>query len=238
MELSRNLTSNFKFLYIALFSTGATAVSCSIMAKLSRSFLMLEKEDTCLLCKSCFQRGETVNHFTQKGWPGLIKNALKWKDIALPSDHEFFLFTTVHDSLDGVEKAFGKAHEKCRITLSTKSSQYRKRFNDLHQDEKKAPVVKQIIDEDEKPKVSRSTRLSNPVPKGICFICNEERECDQQPYNTGGLTKLSEENDAFEKLSTRTSEFIKNSNHTYHRAASRFSAACAKVHYHQSCYIR
>ena len=180
-------------MYIVLSSTGATVISCSIMAELSRSFLTLAKDETCLLCKSCFKQGDTVNHFTQKGWPTLINNAYKWKDINLPTDHEYYLFTSVYETLNAVEKAFGKCHEKCRITLSTKSAQYRKRFSALHFDEKKPPVTeREKIDEDEKPKVPLNTRLFNPVATGICFICNEERDCNQSPYNAGGLTKLTQ----------------------------------------------
>ena len=94
------------------------------------SFLKLEDEDSCLLCRTSFQKNDTVNSFTDKGWSSLINNASKWQNIKVPVGHEYYMFPSVYKSIKEEIKAFGRAHEKCRITFSSKSNQYKKKYGE------------------------------------------------------------------------------------------------------------
>ena len=158
------------------------------MANLSSSFLKLEDEEVCLLCKSSLKKDDTVNRFTQKGWQSLINYASKWSKINMPPTHEYFMFPALYESIKDEGTAFGQAHENCRIVLSTKSKPYRKKFGELSSDEKEVP---DDIN-DEKPRVTQppTTRTSNGSKAGTCFICTIQRGCDANSYNTGGLRKL------------------------------------------------
>ena len=115
------------------------------MANLSASFLSVEDEETRILCSKYFNKSDVVNLFTQKGLPTLVKNALKWKHIHLPVSDPYYLFTTVHEVIKNVQKAFGQAHEKCRITLSTKSDAYKRRYGEIDPDEQSA------VDDEKRP---------------------------------------------------------------------------------------
>ena len=88
--------------------------------------------------------------FTQKGWPTLVKNALKWKHIHLPVSDPYYMFTTVHEVIKNVQLAFGKAHEKCRITLSTKSDAYKRRYGIIDPDEQSA------VDDEKRPEAGNT----------------------------------------------------------------------------------
>ena len=101
------------------------------------------------------------------------------------------MYPDVHKCINDVDTAFGRAHEKCRITFSTKSAQYRKRYGEVCADEKNSAT-----DEDEKPRAVTpplKTRSLNSTKAGICFVCTERRICDESQYDAGGLRKLSQE---------------------------------------------
>ena len=220
------------------------------MTNLSTSFLSLEDEETCLLCKSSFKKKDTVNVFTQKGWPKLIVYALKWKNINLPADHEYFMFTVLHENIRGVANAFGRAHEKSRITLSTKSAQHLKTFGELLvSDERETPVCVG----DEKPTVNvtppATTRAFSSATAGTCFFCTEQRASDENTYDTGGLRMLLQSDTALPRLDGRTEEYLKSPDHPYYKAACRYSVQAdwmraqnatelTGIYIHQSCYIK
>ena len=103
----------------------------AVMANLSASFLSIEDDDSCILCAKSFNKNDVVYSFTQKGWPTLVKNASKWKSINVPVSDPYYFFTAVHEAIENLEVEFGKAHEKCRIILLTKSHTYRKRYGDM-----------------------------------------------------------------------------------------------------------
>ena len=221
-------------------------LQCSmIMAKLSTSFLTLENEETCLLCQLSLKKSDKINVFTEQGWPKLISNALKWKGITLPVDHQYYLFPSVYDTLKDAETAFGRAHEACRIVLCTKGDRFRKRF-EVSLDEKKAPTI--IDDEKQKPDAplppTLNTRASNTLDNGTCFVCLEQRKCDHNAYNKGGLAKLSNNTASLPRLNSRTKEYLKDSTHPLYQEACRFTReincirAEHEIYFHQSCYIR
>ena len=165
------------------------------MANLSASFLSVEDEETCILCSRSFNKSDVVNLFTQKGRPTLVKNVLKWKHIHLPVTDHYYLYTNVHEVIKNVQKAFGQAHEKCRITLSTKSDAYKRRYGEIDPDEQSA------VDDEKRPElstvknnaISRNTRHHNGMSTSICFVCNEQRKSDGNIYCEGGLEKFQED---------------------------------------------
>ena len=217
------------------------------MANLSSSFLKIEDEDSCLLCKSSFHKNDTVNTFTQKGWPSLMNNAAKWSNINVPAGHEHFLFPSLYLSIKDESKAFGCAHEKCRITFSSKSGQYRKKFGEY---QAKLDEKTEHIDDDEKPRSAQpNTRTFNGPKSKTCFVCTEKRDCDANTYNTGRLRKLSAGDKIIARLDARAKEYHQNSdlqdptNQNY-KAACRYAVEAdwehpnTELYLHQSCYIR
>ena len=96
----------------------------------------------CLLCCKPFENCPYIQ-FTDKGWPSIQENALKWKLINIPVNVPCFLYPTLYKRIEG-KKAFGGAHKSCRITFGTKSSMYEKRFESV-QDEKES-----VIDDEKK----------------------------------------------------------------------------------------
>ena len=79
-----------------------------------------------------------------------------------------------------------------------------------------------------------------------CFICNEIRSVDNNPYNEGGLQRCSCGPTA-EKLLARKEVFLQDQAYRFHDAAKRldillsgasYDIFAADVFYHQSCYIK
>ena len=220
-------------------------IICNVMADLSSSFLKInDDENYCLLCRHSLKQNDTVNSFTERGWQTLLNNAAKWRDINIPVNHEFYMFTAAYDHLTKQSVANGEGHERCRITISTKAKQFLNRYG-IKADEK----VKNAVDDDEKPKtVKKDTRQSNPLKLGVCFVCSEKRPCDTNPYNAGGLGSMSKNHKATEKLRARTDVYREDNQHTFHAAACRFDTQWAwiqsselsssEIYFHQSCYIR
>jgi hypothetical protein len=224
-------------------------LSSCVMADLSASFLSVHDKDICLLCQHSFEKKDVVNSFTQKGWDTLIKNAAKWKDINIPTNHNLYMFTAAHEKLTGLEGACGEGHEYCRVTLSTKSAQFRKRYGLVSLDEKIRHDNPEVEVEDEKPRAIVMTRLKNPLANGTCFVCGSTRTCDGNTYNSGGLGRLSCTTKAcVEKINTRTELYLQDELDPFYEAACRFSTQykwmqasnldTGEIYLHQSCYIR
>ena len=81
--------------------------------------------------------------------------------------------------------------------------------------------------------------------KEPCFICQERRSVDNNPYNEGGIARC-ETDSAVEKLHTRTRLYIKDTKHKFYEAANRFQILgsgqsfdnfATDIYYHKSCYI-
>ena len=195
----------------------------------------------CLICCKPFENYPVVQ-FTDKGWPSIQDNALKWKHINVPVTDPCFLYPTVCERIEG-KNAFGGAHKSCRITFGTKSPIYEKRFG-LVQDEK--PTV---VDDEKKPDASSSSSVTtrrsvDKVDAKSCFVCNTRQEWDFNPYNDGGLGQPKKD-DVIKNLKERTKVYLADQTNDYHEAASRFvrqtdglDGDAGNIYYHQSCYIR
>ena len=84
---------------IALQILGATAPIWKEMASLSTAFLRLNSTNNCLLCQADGNDQKGQVNFTNKGWPTLKANAVKWREVNLPADDPFYLFPTVHEKI-------------------------------------------------------------------------------------------------------------------------------------------
>ena len=139
----------------------------------------------------------------------------------------------------------------CRITFSSKSNQYKKKFGECDGTAEEKRIAP--IDDDEKPKTAAQpyTRTSNASSKcKRCFVCAEERDCDGNTYNTGGLRKLSLDDQIIARLDDRTKKYFQNPDlqdpaNPYYKAARRYSVEAdwehpntVELYLHQSCYIR
>ena len=214
------------------------------MANLSASILRVDDDD-CLLCGKTICENEAINTFSQKGWSSVVKNAQKWKEIRMPVDSEFYLFSTVIKRVQGKEVAFGRAHERCRITFASKSATYKSRHGcvvSVVSDEKENGP-----DNDERPKkkvINVHTRKSEPVHDNICFICNSAHTSDNNAFIDGGLGK-PKSSASMARLNSRTRVYLQNSEDPFHQAACRFvgrnggfSVIVSNILYHQPCYVR
>ena len=231
-------------LLCVLHNTGCCCYD--LMANLSTSFLAVENEETCLLCKKSFSKSsDTVRSFSQKGWPKIVDHARKWKDVNLPVTHDYYMFTHVHEEIKDKSTAFGRAHEKCRVTFSTKCETFRVRFAKDTGDEKEITHV----DDEKKPgAIPANRRSTNSLVSGVCFVCTTETKTDKKQYKKGGLAKLSgAEKDTVKRLHSRTESYITNHSHPHYPAACRFAQAFdlinknvldSDIYYHQKCYIR
>ena len=82
--------------------------------------------------------------------------------------------------------------------------------------------------------------------KQLCFICNEQRECDTNSYNNGGLGRC-ESKGSKAKLQEKMTQFLQDKEHKFHEAATRLQMKISfeahdfyvvDVFYHNSCYIK
>ena len=209
---------------------------------MSTAFLQLNSLDNnCLLCeKDVIDKTGSVT-FTDKGWANLKANAEKWRKVDFPADDPFYLFPSVHQKICNAKSAFGWAHQRCRITFSTKFDAYKYRYGMVPSDEKSSIVS------DEKKAKSPSNTMDTRNTAGklegvVCFICNVKKNEDKKPYNEGGLGSCFSSE---EKMKERTKVYISDQDYEYHQAACRFvrqsgglDSSTEKISYHQKCYIR
>ena len=82
--------------------------------------------------------------------------------------------------------------------------------------------------------------------KQLCFICNEQRECDGNSYNIGRLGRCKSEGSKAKIQGTMT-QFLQDEEQKLHEAATRFQMKinfeprvlyAAHVFYHDSSYIK
>ena len=92
---------------------------------------------------------------------------------------------------------------------------------------------------------TRSNSSSNGM-KRMCFICNKQRESDDNQYNCGGLARLETESSKI-KLNERMNFYLEDKNNKFYDAATRLQMKisfeahdfyAADVFYHNSCYIK
>ena len=103
-----------------------------------------------------------------------------------------------------------------------------------------------LIQNASNPIVTTQARSTSKNLKQLCFICHEQRECDSNSYNNGGLGRCESEGSKA-KLQERTTQFLKDKEHKFHEAATRLQRKISfealdfyamDVFYHNSCYIK
>ena len=90
------------------------------------------------------------------------------------------------------------------------------------------------------------TRSTSKNSKQLCFIYNEQPECDNNGYNNGWLER-SESEGSKAKLQEKMAEFLQDKEHKFHEAAARLQIKisfeahnfyAADVFFHHSCCIK
>ena len=181
---------------------------------------VLEKEKCCLICEKSFIAIEKVITLQEKGWDNFLKQAKSRCNIVIPADDSAYLLTRLYDKLLTIPRNEAiKYHENCRIILRTKQNIYFQRLGGIN-DNENAQNYNEDDDGSLKCHLLRRSTSNFLQCKETCFICNQIRVSDKNPYNQGGLARCSG-NDTAEKLLERKNTFLANSDLPYHEAANR-----------------
>ena len=65
-------------------------------------------------------------------------------------------------------------------------------------------------------------RSTSKDVKQLCFLCHEQRECDNNSYNSRGLGRCESEGSKA-KLQERMTQFLQDKEHKFHEAATRLN---------------
>ena len=159
------------------------------------------------------------------------------------------MFTHVHEEIKDKSTAFGRAHEKCRVTFSWKCEAFRVRFAKGTGDEKE---ITNVVDDEKKPSASlcvipANRRSTNSLRSGVCFVCTTEKMTDKKQYKKGGLANLSGQRKTLWSDCIQEQSYITNHSHPHYPAACWFAQAFnlinknfldSDIYHHQKCYIR
>ena len=137
-------------------------------------------------------------------------------------------------------------HSTCRTNFRTRVKTFQNSYG-----EKLADTVEQseLTSIDGCSPVKHATRFVVDNVKTLerkCFICNEIRTSDDNPYNEGGLQRCNR-GDTGSKIMKRKDAFVSNKYSRHYSAAKRLDILLsgsardifsADICYHQSCYIK
>lgn len=210
--------------------------------ELPESFLSIDTQSCkkCFLCEKTINLNDKTKSIAEKSWDNFKRQAKEWSILDVSTEDELYHFTQLYIRIKDHPKPIGRFHENCRIKFGTRIERYKQKYK-----------AKQVQNEPQTEQTlvvhSSNIRKSNrgSIDKSLCFVCQEKRTVDNTPYNNGGIGRC-ETVSAAEKLHTRTTLYIKNSEHRFHAAAKRFQLLgsgqsfdnfAIDVYYHKSCYI-
>ena len=181
--------------------------------------------------------------------------AEQWAEIPVPIDVKEYCYTQVLMKLGNEVVNDIPLHKTCRVSFRTRISRLKTKYAvnvDSGDCEDSARDSESCITESNEPSTARveySTRKHVANVKSLekkCFICNETRDCDNNPYANGGLTRCSRE-DIADKLQARKDIFLQDRDCRHYDAAKRLDILlsgsaldiyAADIFHHQSCYIK
>ena len=140
---------------------------------------------------------------------------------------------------------FGFVHKTCRIIFGTKCKRNKDKYGLIPEDNELSVDESSANDNVNIPDVLTRSKVTKRPSKRYCFICDEVRDVDNEPY-VGGLGRCSTENGSL-RLKERQKAFLENYNLRFYDAASRLQILMggnshdifsADIFYHQSCYIK
>ena len=98
----------------------------------SPSFLSLsyEEEEKCLICNKCFSDKEKAYNFGEGGWENFKSKAKKWQTLDIPEDNEYFIYTTVYETISNFNKTFGKSHRNCKKAFDLRYQKIKEKYGE------------------------------------------------------------------------------------------------------------
>ena len=142
---------------------------------------------------------------------------------------------------------FGVVHANSRIIFRNNKDQFITKYGQILDSENKSQQEEKIPEE-----LGRNSYLLKPLlrseqvglnSKFLCFICNDQRQSDNNPYGEGGLARCSQK-DAANKILDKTNYHMQNKNNKSYLAAKRLNMLlsgashnifAADLFYHPSC---
>ena len=201
---------------------------------------------SCMICDEVIKKGEGTTELTVNNWTTFKINAEKWAKIATLLNDEKHTYTDVYSKITNSEIPFGIVHKTCRIIFGTKFKRDKDKYGLIPEDSELNVGKSSANDNVNILDVLTRSKVTKRPSKRYCFICDEVRYVDNEPYNVGGLGRCSTENASL-RLKERQKAFLENYNPRFYDAASRLQILMggnshnifsADIFYHQSCYIK
>ena len=157
-------------------------------------------------------------------------------------------FTKLFDKIVDQREPLGVVHANCGIIFRNNKDRFITKYGEILDSENKPQHEEKIPEE-----LGRTSCLLKPLlrsehvglnSKFLCFICNDQRQSDNNPYGEGGLARCSQK-DAANKILDKTNYHMQNKNNKFYLAAKRLNALlsgashdifAADILYHRSCY--
>lgn len=215
---------------------------------LSSSFLSLESshEEKCLLCNSSISVKDVSKSLSQKDWDNLKRLAKDWSCIEISPTHKYFAFCYVHTRIIDVNEAFGRTHKNCSIIFGTKIESFKKRYGETTSTERGNGDEEKDTEGSGNDFKYRKSQRETKRKKKVCFICDEVRDSDINPYHQAGIGRCEQEQSR-KKIQARTEFFLAKPTYRFHEAAKRlhalqggqsFDLFAIDIYYHKNCYIK
>ena len=207
----------------------------------------VECVEKCLFCDKKITKAEKTNRI-QQGWEKIQELAKEWKVLQIPVDDKMHHFTKLYDKIVDQREPFGVVHANCRIIFRNNKDRFITKYGEILDSENKPQHEEKIPEE-----LGRNSYLLKPLlrsehvglnSKFLCFICNDQRQSDNNPYGEGGLARCSQK-DAANKILDKTNYHMQNKNNKFYLAAKRLNMLlsgashdifAADIFYHRSCY--
>ena len=182
----------------------------------------------CFACGNFIKGTQKSSTIQEEGLVKFKEKAKEWERINIPPDVTEHNYTLVAAKLKGkTENENVVLHANCRSTfLGSKIERFKNKYK--IDDSSKAKAVKE-------PKLkcpAHATRTNIGTVKSLekeCFVCNDKRNCDDNPYNEGGLVRVATKETAA-KILERKDIFLGDPSHRRHDAAKRLDVVLGGFH--------
>eukprot|EP00794_Sanderia_malayensis_P016352 gene16352-17996_t len=208
----------------------------------SSPFLTQKSERRCILCDCTLEKKDMkLVHLT--GFQGIKNNAELWSQlderVCMESPYRSFREVVIRLPTEFNDPLF--IHKSCGITFRNRLKSKQEQSQKLQDEMDETDIEKSNERNDVE---ARKRILREKEAKRICFICNKKSECDEKPYNDGGLARCCQLSSA-ERLTEQMEKKISQEGDRYYEAAKRLDiflngtshdVFAADVFYHKGCY--
>ena len=112
--------------------------------------------------------------------------------INIPLHDEKHTYMDIHLKVFSSDTPFGVIHDRCRVVFGANIKRNEKKYNNVIEDDTLDNFDSQGISNS--PYLVTHSKVIKPLNKRHCFICDEIRHVNDNPYNKGGLGRCSAEN--------------------------------------------